>query len=123
MTGIVLALAGLTCGDGGMGVGATSEPVTLSANLGDGFKGHMRLPDGTAFRVEMEGPTFRAWPPGRRRVLGDCELRADGPGRFRLEWGDTLLRGAVRRERQGVTLVLDAIPDDELKYFLEEKYP
>jgi hypothetical protein len=118
MTGIVLALAGLTCGDGGMG--AASEPVTLRANLGATFKGHMRLPDGTAFPVEMEGKTFRLWSPGRRRVLGDCELSADGPGRFRLQWGCLRLGGAVRLERQGVTLVLDE--DDELSFFLPEQY-
>jgi hypothetical protein len=122
MTGFMLALAGLTCGDGGMGTGAASEPVTLRANLGATFKGHMRLPDGTAFPVEMEGTAFRAWAPGRLRVLGDCELSADGPGRFRLQWGDVRLRGAVRLERRGVTLVLDPMSDDKLRFFLPAKY-
>ncbi len=118
MTGFLLALAGLTCGDGGMR--AASEPLTLRANLGPRFQGYMRLPDGPAFPVEMEGKTFRLWSPGRLRVLGDCELSADGPGRFRLQWGCLRLGGAVRLERQGVTLIMDS--DDELSLFLPERY-
>jgi hypothetical protein len=123
MTAVVLALAGLAAGDGGPGLGAARQPVALDVQLGDRFKGYMRLPDGTAFRVEMEGKTFRLWPPGRHRVLGDCERSADGPGRFRLQWGDVPLGGAVRRERRGVTLILGPIPDDELRFFLEVKNP
>jgi hypothetical protein len=33
MTGIVLALTGLTCGDGGPGMGAAGAPVAVRLNI------------------------------------------------------------------------------------------
>jgi hypothetical protein len=56
MTGIVLALAGLTCGDGGPGMGAAREPVTASSD--GSWEGPWKNGENTTLRVEMKDGSF-----------------------------------------------------------------
>jgi hypothetical protein len=53
MTGIVLVLAGLTCGDGGQGTVAAREPITL--HLAEGWEGTWETGSGNSFRAVMRG--------------------------------------------------------------------
>jgi hypothetical protein len=43
MTGLILALAGLTCGDGGRGVGAATAPVAVNPSAFD-WEGELYAP-------------------------------------------------------------------------------
>ena len=51
MTGIILALAGLTCGDGGPGCGAAM--VTVAPNLSGPWKGTVRFNGSAPYQMEL----------------------------------------------------------------------
>jgi hypothetical protein len=104
MTSIVLALAGLTCGDGGPGAGAATAPVAEPIEFGVGFRGYRRLPDGALCVVRVyESHVYMDSAPGGVRFYGS-KLTLDGPGRFRL---GVELRGTVRREGRKIVLTPD----------------
>jgi hypothetical protein len=97
MTGMVLALAGLTCGDGGPGTGAATAPVeSVFTQTWVGVGGS---PGVTPLEVDFKRGYCRATPDGRRaqfRVTAvrgqDIRVRCLGQehlGVFRLD-GDTL---------------------------------
>jgi hypothetical protein len=124
MAGIVLALAGLTCGDGGPGMGPAREPGTEPVKLGEGFKGYLRLAGGPACRAELRGGTLTLTRyDGDPAELYYCALTGDGEGRFRLRWFVTVYRGTVETGPAGAILTVrgpDQDSDDDLAVFLRE---
>jgi hypothetical protein len=118
MTGIVLALAGLTCGDGGPGTSAATEPVSVNAELllrfegtwegtWEGYAGDKRFcfpvtvkgdkislederpGDGSPFAVTLEGRGAI-----RLRILGETH-----PGIYRPDRGRLLICVGVANHR------------------------
>jgi hypothetical protein len=106
MAGIVLALAGLTCGDGGPGLGAAREPVGVK--IGDGFRGFVRF--GTAGRLcpaEMHGRTLHVRWPRETRRLTDCTFQPNGSRGFWLRWNDYVYRGTIEEKGGHLILTID----------------
>jgi hypothetical protein len=81
MTWIVLALAGLTAGDGGPGVGAATAPVRLQVE-GD-WVGTWDMGGGDPFRMELWRGALRMWN-FQGQEFGDrcvCSIRLGEGGR------------------------------------------
>jgi hypothetical protein len=81
MTEIVLALAGLTCGDGGPDLGAGCEPVAFIPRNGE-WEGTARL----GFHEVCEARYSRDrltlwWPADRKGVTSPFVMTAEGEGR------------------------------------------
>ncbi len=106
MTGVVLALAGLTCGDGGPGTGAPDARV-LANPLAGSWVGTWRSRTGATYRAELREGVVRAFEANGRvrfafRVVweGDGRLRVTGggervwPGIYRLDGGRLVLCSA-----------------------------
>jgi hypothetical protein len=97
MTGVVLALAGLTCGDGGPGMGAARESLARSfAGLWEGAwcfrsqEGRAELRDGRLHIYEdSEAQTFETTIDGRRGLRMTDGRGCNWAGTFRLE-GDRI---------------------------------
>jgi hypothetical protein len=96
MTGFVLALAGLTCGDGGMGAGAAREPVGINFEA-CAWEGHWNL-CGADLQAELHGGVFRV-TAGGQHVISFWVVRTGQSGR-RLYYQD---RGRI----VGCTMRLD----------------
>jgi hypothetical protein len=106
MTGVVLALAGLTCGDGGPGSGAAREPVTAGVKLPREFSALMRVPGGPLLEARLvKGDLHISYPSGSA-TFHRCAFTGDEARGFRLEWGGNVYRGDASRGPQGVVLTL-----------------
>jgi hypothetical protein len=100
MTGFVLALAGLTCGDGGPGAGAATAAVAESPMPLDGeWEGTARLGRSELCEARYSGGklTLR-WPKGRMGCASPFELRPAGRGRARLTLSGRPLPAILRYE-------------------------
>jgi hypothetical protein len=107
MAGVVLALAGLTCGDGGPGTGAAAAPAVVNPLCGE-WAGTWRSRSGKVYAAELRGGVARAFDPDGSvrfalRVVweGDGLLRVtdgqsyDWPGIYRLEGGCLVICSAA----------------------------
>ncbi len=116
MTGFMLALAGLTCGDGGPGLGAAATPVAVS--LGEGrWEGTWINSSGDSCRVTLWRRRLNAtW--GSTIIVGSTiSFSADfvSDSRACVTWGAagreyTFLSGPCRVGPQGVVLNLAMNP-------------
>jgi len=106
MTGIVLALAGLTAGDGGQSAGARA-PVEMTRR--DGFGGCLRVPGRPLVAIVLsKGRLSIRWRGDIVYTHGPASLTLDGEGRFRLTCAGATLKGAV--SYQGPWMVLNVEP-------------
>jgi hypothetical protein len=110
MTGIVLTLAGLTCGDGAPGAGAAREPVKVVVDFGKGFRGRIRLPGGRQCEIRINNSGYLAFHSYYSVVIPGPKLSADGEGRFRVTERFAVFGGTVSLERQGIILTLNPVP-------------
>jgi hypothetical protein len=100
MTGIVLALSGLTCGDGGTGAGASVEPASIS------FEGRWV---GTAQRG-AEKPIPIEWDniAGSLTLVkawkSDASFQASGPRAVTLTLQASVYRGTFTLDRDRLIL-------------------
>jgi hypothetical protein len=113
MTGTVLALAGLTCGDGGPGMGASREPVKVAVKLGDGFSGYIRLPGGPLCKAKQHRDALCLDFPGGQVCVFNCALAPWGEGQFRLRHRGCVYRGTVSAGSRGIILTLDPTPQKD----------
>jgi hypothetical protein len=77
MTGIVLALAGLTCADGGPGMGAATAAVWATPRPDVRWEYEGRMAGVGQVRVYLEGGRF-SFKTGRSRVAGPVVFLPDG---------------------------------------------
>jgi hypothetical protein len=101
MTGFVLALAGLTCGDGGPGVAAAQSPLSVSPfafsrewegqTSADDGRWRMRLSKGV---VSLEHPDVGSGAPEEIAFRPDGAVLCGGKygGRYTLEGGRLVVR-------------------------------
>lgn len=68
MTGIVLALAGLTCGDGGPGTGAAAEPV--AREIAGSWVGRFHEEAGPGGPARLSGGPLVLRGPGKAVLFG-----------------------------------------------------
>jgi hypothetical protein len=94
MTGIVLALAGLTCGDGGPGMGAATAAV--APNLVGAWKGTVRFNGSEPYPMEFVKGGMRVHC--RWTTLVSCRLVSSPHGGVRLLDGPGDCLGAFRLE-------------------------
>jgi hypothetical protein len=113
MTGIVLALAGLTCGDGGPGMGAAREPAKFAVDFGKGFRGRIRLPGEHPCEVRINDSGYLAFSSYYEVVMPGPKLSADGEGRFRITGRFATFGGTVSVDKEGVVLTLNPVPSSE----------
>ena len=83
MTGIVLALAGLTCGDGGPGAGGATAPV--AAGISGEWEGRWASNHGATYAADLRGGVLRVYSPDRSTRF---TLRVIGEGRGRVRMTD-----------------------------------
>jgi hypothetical protein len=105
MAGIVLALAGLTAGDGGPGMGAAR--VEVAVKFGDGFKGFIRLPGGPLRNVELRGEALIISGPLGTTGHSPASFTMEGKGRFRLACRRVAVRGGIHHEGGQIVLTLE----------------
>ena len=108
MAGIVLALAGLTCGDGGPGLGAAQAPVALPFFSGPAFPGRWAGAwEGTDWRgakeartVELAGGVLRTVSAGDIETQShDVKVAVEGAGALRMTiWSDVYHPAIYRYE-------------------------
>jgi hypothetical protein len=97
MAGIVLALAGLTCGDGGPGVGAATAPATVSL-VGE-WTGTERLGEAAPGKVELSAGTLTTAPgPCGMFTRAVCFVSTDPRGHTRAAWGGVGFHVSWRQE-------------------------
>jgi hypothetical protein len=107
MTGVVLALAGLTAGDGGQSAGAARAPVEMTRR--DRFRCCLRVPGRPLVAIVLsKGRLSIRWRGGVVYTHGPVSLTLDGGGRFRLTCAGATLKGAV--SYQGPRMVLNVEP-------------
>ncbi len=82
MAGVVLALAGLTCGDGGPGTGAAAEDVRRGLHLRGRWEGVLRNEHGEVFTATLEGNVLLTYVILSHKVA----VTDEGQGRLRLRW-------------------------------------
>jgi hypothetical protein len=84
MTGLVLALAGLTCGDGGPGTGAAHAPLTI--NLEGEWEGSCSTWDTAPFPILVRGGRVHVWKErGLQPLTWTVAARVDGKAAWRWE--------------------------------------
>jgi hypothetical protein len=106
MAGIVLALAGLTAGDGGQSGGAARAPVEMTPR--DEFWCYIRAPGGPLLEMVLFKENLNIRWPGVGYGNRPAALTLDGEGRFRLTCARGALRGTV--SYQGRWMVLNVKP-------------
>ena len=107
MTGFVLVLAALTCGDGGQSAGAARSPVEMTCRARFGC--YLRVPDRPLLDIELsKGDLNIRWPAGVVLTHGPALLTVEGGCRFRLTCAGATLKGTV--SYQGNRMVLNVKP-------------
>jgi hypothetical protein len=96
MTGVVLALAGLTAGDAGPGSGAATAPATVSL-VGEWSGTMLRFGEGSPEMVMLRDGTLRYYAAcgGGTAV---CAVSTDRWGRSRAAWAGIGFSVAWRQE-------------------------
>jgi hypothetical protein len=111
MAGIVLALAALTCGNGGPGMGAAREATAIVFPAGEweGTWEHQQYqgPEVSTFQVRITGGECLLMPEGRS-FGGHCSFVADGPRRVLVKFADSTCRGIWKWERGRVVVCIAA---------------
>jgi hypothetical protein len=111
MTGFVLALAGLACGDGGPGAGAATAAVTeaVPVKVGARFDGFIRAPGGPLGLVHIQDGRMciTCRTTGLATISKGISLAPDGEGRFRLTYFRHVFTGTAFREGRRSVLTLD----------------
>jgi hypothetical protein len=105
MTGIVLALASLTAGDGGPGMGAAIAPVTpsLDGDLEERWEG--------GGRAELRHGALKLYGP-RENVLLTYSMRIDGEGTVRVtDWQGRSWKGIYRLAGRHLLICWNLSPD------------
>jgi hypothetical protein len=95
VTGVVLALAGLTCSDGGPGLGPATAPVTVSL-VGE-WTGTERFGVADPNSAVLRGGRLTTYG-GCVPVGGACVVSTDRRGRTRAAWGGLGFRVSWRQE-------------------------
>ncbi|HZY84717.1 MAG TPA: hypothetical protein VFE78_07790 [Gemmataceae bacterium] len=105
MTGIVLALAGLACADGGQGTGAAQEPV--AASFAGEWEGTYSAV-GVVYTVEVRAKHL--WLSVRGGPVGEVPfaLVREGEGLVRMEMHGCRSQGVYRLGAGGVLLCVAA---------------
>jgi len=111
MTGVVLALAGLTCGDGGMRAGAAA-PLTERVRLDFSreWEGTFQFARGFSEPVRLSKGQLTMFPLGLESTQPFAlTLSPGGPARG--SWGEKQLHGTYRLE--GGRLLFCVVPADD----------
>ena len=106
MAGIVLALAGLTAGDGGPGTGAARAPV--AASFGGWWEGSFHTADWCNIPTRFEG---RVWVSAEGKcTLSRCEIEVNPGGAFTARMMFRPRPCLCRFRGAGITLCFDERP-------------
>jgi hypothetical protein len=113
MRGIVVALAGLTCGEGGPGMGAARAPVEepLPANFRfDGaWYGQWQMGGHVRSVVLLWSSLFDAKDRLGRSFGTRCAIEPTGTGAVRVRYDNQVLLGIARRGDGGQVIVCFAL--------------
>ncbi len=103
MTGVVLALAGLTARDAGPGAGAATAPVTVSL-VGE-WTGTERFGEAEPNSAWLSAGTLTTSGPCGMGVRAVCFVSTDPRGRTRAAWGGVGFRVSWRQDGRAPPMV------------------